>query len=67
MWDNARAMRRLSSWLIFLVVLILLGAGGVWVMNSPYFPIKQVKIDGEITRSNEQALQAVAADRKSVV
>ena len=61
MWDNARAMRRLSSWLIFLVVLILLGAGGVWVMNSPYFPIKQVKIDGEITRSNEQALQAVAA------
>ena len=29
-------------------------------MNSPYFPIKQVKIDGKITRSNDQALQAVA-------
>ena len=51
MWDNSNAMRRLSSWMILLVVLMLLGAGAVWVMNSPYFPIKQVKIDGKITRS----------------
>lgn len=60
MWDNAGALRRVTRWLMILVVLILLGALAVWVYNSPYFPVKQVKIEGEIQRTGGKQLQAVA-------
>lgn len=60
MWDNAGALRRLTKWLLMLVVLMLLGAGGVWVYHSPYFPIRQVKIDGDLQRVSSDELQTVA-------
>lgn len=60
MWDNAGALKRATRWLMILVVLILLGALAVWVYNSPYFPVKQVKIEGEIQRTGGKQLQAVA-------
>ena len=47
MWDNAGAMRRITRWLTALVLLMLLGAAGVWLYHSPYFPVKQVKIEGD--------------------
>lgn len=60
MWDNAGALKRVTRWLMILVVIILLGALAVWVYNSPYFPVKQVKIEGEIQRTGGKQLQAVA-------
>ncbi|MFC3873382.1 cell division protein FtsQ/DivIB [Neisseria musculi] len=60
MWDNAGALRRITRWLMILVVAILLGALTVWVYNSPYFPVKQVKIEGEIRRTGSKQLQTVA-------
>lgn len=60
MWDNAGALKRVTRWLMVLVVAILLGALAVWVYNSPYFPVKQVKIEGDIQRSGNKQLQAVA-------
>lgn len=60
MWDNASALGRLTRWLFTLVVLILLGAGAVWVYHSPYFPIRQVKIDGDLQRVSSDELQTVA-------
>ncbi len=60
MWDNASALGRLTRWLFILVVLLLLGAGAVWVYHSPYFPIRQVKIDGDLQRVSSDELQTVA-------
>lgn len=60
MWDNAGALRRTTRWLMALVVLILLGASAVWVYNSPHFPVKQVKIEGDVQRTGGKQLQAVA-------
>ncbi|KLT72964.1 cell division protein FtsQ [Neisseria arctica] len=60
MWDNASAMRRITRWLLTLVVLMLLGAGGVWLYNSPYLPIKQVKIEGELKYTGGKELQTIA-------
>lgn len=60
MWDNASAMARMIGWLKLLTVLILLSAGGVWLYNSPYFPIKQVKIEGDLQRVGSKQLQTIA-------
>ncbi|OSI17331.1 cell division protein FtsQ/DivIB [Neisseria dumasiana] len=60
MWDNAGALKRVTGWLMILVVLILLGALVVWVYNSPYFPVKQVKIEGDVQRTGNKQLQSVA-------
>lgn len=60
MWDNAGALKRVTRWLMFLVVLILLGALAVWVYNSPYFPVKQVRIEGDVQRTGGRQLQSVA-------
>lgn len=60
MWDNAGALKRVTGWLMILVVLILLGALAVWVYNSPYFPVKQVKIEGDVQRTGNKQLQNVA-------
>ncbi|MDO5639453.1 MAG: cell division protein FtsQ/DivIB [Neisseria sp.] len=60
MWDNAGALGRVTRWLFILVVLMLLGAGAVWVYHSPYFPIRQVKIDGDLQRVSSDELQTVA-------
>ena len=60
MWDNAGAMKRVTKWLLFLVVLMLLGAGGVWVYHSPYFPVKEVRIEGDLQRVSSKELQSVA-------
>ena len=60
MWDNAGAMRRITRWLTALVLLMLLGAAGVWLYHSPYFPVKQVKIEGDLKRVSTQELQTVA-------
>ncbi|UOO82179.1 cell division protein FtsQ/DivIB [Uruburuella testudinis] len=60
MWDNAGAMRRITRWLFTLVLLLLLGAGAVWLYHSPHFPIKQVRIEGDLQRVSSSQLQTVA-------
>jgi len=32
----------------------------VWLYHSPYFPVKQVKIEGDLKRVSTQELQTVA-------
>lgn len=60
MWDNAGAMGRVTRWLLFLVVVLLLGAGGAWVYNSDYFPVKKVDIQGKLVHQSPKELQTVA-------
>ncbi|EGY52444.1 cell division protein FtsQ/DivIB [Neisseria shayeganii] len=60
LWDNAGALKRINNGLYVLVVLSLLAAAVVWMMNSPYFPIKSVKIDGQLQRLDAAQLQQTA-------
>lgn len=60
MWDNVKALRRLGSWLYVLVFLLLAAAGVAWLYQSPYFPIKQVKIEGELEHTDTEKLQQIA-------
>lgn len=59
LWDNAPALRRLYRWLYACVILCLLAAAGVWVVNSPYFPIQHVKVVKPVRHVSAQQLQAV--------
>ena len=60
MWDDAGALGRLTRWLLLLMVLMLLGAGVAWIYNSPYFPVKQVSIQGKLLHTDGKQLQAIA-------
>lgn len=60
LWDNAGALKRINSSLYVLVFFSLLAAAVVWMMNSPYFPVKSVKIDGELQRLDAAQLQQTA-------
>ncbi|WP_082783663.1 cell division protein FtsQ/DivIB [Snodgrassella sp. CFCC 13594] len=59
LWDNAPALRRLYRWLYACVIVCLLASLGVWVVNSPYFPIKQVKVVKPVQHISAQQLQAI--------
>ncbi|MDO5058688.1 MAG: cell division protein FtsQ/DivIB [Neisseria sp.] len=60
MWDNVQVMRRLSGWLLVLVFLLLAVSGAVWLYHSHYFPIKQIKIEGNLKHADAAEIQAVA-------
>ena len=60
LWDNAQALRRINMWLYAIVAGCLLTAAVVWVIDSPYFPIKHVQINGRLQRVSEAQLQQVA-------
>lgn len=59
LWDDAAALKRLCHWLYVCVLLCLLIAAGVWVVNSPYFPIKQVKVATRIQRVDTAQVQSI--------
>lgn len=59
LWDNATALNRLYRWLYACVVLCLLGSGGMWVVNSPYFPIKQVQMTQPLQRVGAKQVQSI--------
>ena len=61
MWDNVKALRKLSSWLYVVITLLIIGSIIAWLYNSNYFPIKQVKIEGSLAHSNSDSLQKIAA------
>ncbi|MCP2040888.1 cell division protein FtsQ [Neisseria sp. HSC-16F19] len=60
LWDNAAALRRLYRWLYFMVIVCLLASGGIWVVNSPYFPIRQVQLAAPLQQVAAEDVQTVA-------
>lgn len=62
MWNNAQAMKRVVGWLYLLIAIMLLTAGGIWLYHSPYFPIRKIDIQGEITQTNARTIEKIAQD-----
>ena len=60
LWDNAGALKRINSSLYLLAAVGLIAAAVIWMMNSPYFPVKLVKIDGDLHRLSATQLQQTA-------
>lgn len=61
LWDNTGALRRINHSIYALIFIGMLAAGGIWLFNSPYFPIKSVKIEGTLKRLTAKQLQETAA------
>lgn len=59
LWDNAQALRSIYRWLYACVIVCLVGAVGVWLVDSPYFPVKQVKIAHPVAHIDAHQLRAV--------
>lgn len=44
LWDNATALKRLYHWLYVFVIACLFCSIGIWAINSPYFPVRHIKV-----------------------
>lgn len=60
LWDDAKALRRVTLWLYTLVVISLCVAGFKWLWESPYFPVKNVHFYGELQEINQHKMAEVA-------
>jgi cell division protein FtsQ len=50
MWDNPRMLNLLANALYVLAALIVIGAGTYQLVRSPAFPLKVIRIDGELNK-----------------
>jgi cell division protein FtsQ len=55
---DVRLMNVLASLVFALFALMLLAAGGWWVLRQPFFPLAGIKVDGEVTHNNVVTLRA---------
>lgn len=60
LWDNKGLASRVRSGLYLLSAFGLLLALGVWLFHSPYFPVKSVRIEGNLKRLNATDLEQTA-------
>ncbi len=60
MLDNVKVLKKLSSWLYVVIGLLITVSIVVWLYNSSYFPIKQVKIEGNLAHTDSESLQKIA-------
>lgn len=60
MWDNHKALQTLASFLFAVASLALVYAGGYWLAHSKYFPVRQIRIDGQLSHITAEQLKLVA-------
>jgi len=58
---DVKLMNGLASLVFALFALMLLAAGGWWVLRQPFFPLAGIKVDGEVTHNNAVTLRANVA------
>lgn len=60
LWDDAKALRRVTLWLYIVVVTGLCFAGFKWLWESEYFPIKNIHFYGEMRELNQLKMAQIA-------
>lgn len=60
MSNKVYALRRLSGWLVVAVGLLLVVSAAVWLYRSPYFPVRQIKIEGRLQHADAGEIRALA-------
>ncbi len=58
-WNNPKHLRNATMFLYTIIVGVLVAAGVIYIVNSPYFPIRKVDINGQLDRTDQKQLQAL--------
>lgn len=60
MLDNQKAVDRISNWLFVIMAVLVIGAAGMWLYRSDYFPIRSVKVDGKLRHTDAAQVRQIA-------
>ncbi|MBC8749753.1 cell division protein FtsQ [Paraburkholderia sp. WC7.3g] len=63
MWNNVRQLNLASNALHALLVLVLLAAGGYWLIQRPNFALREIQIDGDTEHINSPTVRAGVVGR----
>jgi cell division protein FtsQ len=63
MWNNVRQLNLAANALHALLVLVLLAAGGYWLMQRPNFALREILIDGDTEHINSPTVRASVVGR----
>lgn len=63
MWDNPRLLNLAANTLIAVGIAILGVAAVQWVLNSPWFPLREVTVRGDLAHTSHEELQAATRGR----
>src|ERR1700722_8571501 len=63
MWNNVRQLNFAANALHALLVLVLLAAGGVWLVQRPNFALREIQIDGDTEHINSPTVRAGVVGR----
>ncbi|WP_118182264.1 cell division protein FtsQ/DivIB [Paraburkholderia phosphatilytica] len=58
MWNNARQLNLAANALHALLVVVLLAAGGLWLIQRPSFTLRSISIDGDTEHINTPTVRA---------
>jgi len=60
MWDNHLILKKLANLLLLASVGMLLYAVGFWLTHAPVFPVKKIRITGQMKRVTPEQLKFIA-------
>jgi cell division protein FtsQ len=63
MWNNVRQLNLAANALHALLVLVLLAAGGYWLIQRPNFALREIQIDGDTEHINSPTVRAGVVGR----
>ena len=63
MWNNARLLNAVAGFLVALALLVFCFAGVQLLLRSPLFPLREVTVTGDLSRTPRAALERAAQGR----
>ncbi|MFM0210878.1 cell division protein FtsQ/DivIB [Paraburkholderia sediminicola] len=63
MWNNVRQLNLAANALHAVLVLVLLAAGGYWLIQRPNFALREIQIDGDTEHINSPTVRAGVVGR----
>ncbi|WP_233851411.1 cell division protein FtsQ/DivIB [Paraburkholderia sp. HD33-4] len=63
MWNNVRQLNLATNALHAMLVLVLLAAGGYWLIQRPNFALREIQIDGDTEHINSPTVRAGVVGR----
>ncbi|MDE1183204.1 cell division protein FtsQ/DivIB [Paraburkholderia sp.] len=63
MWNNVRQLNLATNALHALLVLVLVAAGGYWLIQRPNFALREIRIDGDTDHINTPTVRAGVVGR----
>jgi len=61
MWDKPRLLNWTANFLYALAVVLMLYAALFVLVHLPIFPIRQVKVDGQLSHVNREQIRLIVA------